>query len=195
MASKIRKFKHTFNSTPLNSAPLQSPELQTSLLQVGMRVRKSIGQGYRTQWALIEEKLRAERTLYKKQNNDVLLWEDKSERAQNEDEINAIPASQDSITSIESSQSVSSCNPIPRPRRKRSRTEENEKECDDEAMDAISTHLRPIAQATSRRKYITPKNPFPKDPENNGIFTDFEDATFLDPRNHRSVEMDKARSA
>ena len=157
-----------------------------------MRIRKSIGQGYRTQWGLIEEKLRSERISYKKQNSDVLLWEEKSERAENEDEINGVSTSQDSVTSIESSRSIaSSCNPIPWPRRKRSHSEGNEKGRDDEAMDAVSTHLRPIAQATSRRKFITLKNPSPKNCENISIFTDFEDAMFLDPRNHRSIEINK----
>ena len=183
---KVRKFKHT---PPPRTSSLNAPgDIQTSLLQVGMRVRKAIGLGYKT---------------YHEQNGKIMssksdptperrpyggslqgtLWEprpSKLDAASSTTHIyNDVPSSQESIST-----NGSAAEPVNSPSRKRGLDLEEDEEfshspvAEDDLMDAVSTHLRPIAQPKSRKRLSEKALTCADRVEDNG---DFGEAEFLQP--------------
>ena len=189
-SSKVRKFKHTF--APPSSAPPVSAEIQSSLLQVGMRVRKSIGQGYRTLLAIEEAKLKTERAGLASRQSSIGVFPENGVSVVVDNEMiaddEAFPSSQDSLESISSNSSVSSTvKPFLKPKRKRTEGRDNNESEElllEAQMETTSTCLRPIAQARSRKLPKQQENPLKsfskQNPDDPG---DFEEADFLVPAN------------
>jgi hypothetical protein len=200
-SSKVRKFKHVFTSTPLNSAPAMSSDIQASLLQVGMRVRKSVGQGYRTQLALEEDKMRAERSKlaaglgrqssFKSANIKIMV--DDVPFADQEEPFWS--SSQESSSSVETLEGGMGVTPVlPLMSKKRAQTFDDDLEDPigvDNQMDATSTCLRPIAQAKTRQKFTAGMLSSTTDLKKLLPSDDFGEADFLDSTN-RDEKMGEA---
>ena len=183
-SSKVRKFKHAFTAPPTN--PIPPPEIQASLFQVGMRVRKSVGQGYRTQLALEEAKIRRERAGTSVDNSNPrsipAAFKDANAVGESLEDESFLSSSQDSITSVSSSGSASSVK-APQPTASKKRVHDFEAEEDDiddlvlrDLMDTSSTCVRPIAQPRSRKLARPEKVPTNKQHQ---IAEDFGEADFL----------------
>ena len=186
-SSKVRKFRHIFALPPATSAV--SPEIQASLLQVGMRVRKSVGQGYRTQLALEEAKMRSERANNATRGAQSMAYEGSGISVMVDDEPLQddafFPSSQDSVASTLSSGSATSTETSQITlSRKRLHGVDDEDEDEDELslqknMEAISTCLRPIAQAKSRKPLVQKRTSDDGGTKPSDQLGDFGEADFL----------------
>ena len=190
--SKVRKFKHDF--TPVGSGPKVPNEIQTSLLQVGMRVRKSVGTGYKAyseydkaRMSTVNEDstLNGARKCFEPMYG---LRED-ARQPKSEPVPPFVGIHDDFPSSQESSSTVGSAmEPTQSDSRKRalgfedddegaSPMRRDESHAEDDSMDAVVTsHLRPIAQPRVRRPLNHPVRPLlsHKDDE-----VDFGEADFL----------------
>ena len=189
-SSKIRKFKHTF--APQTSPASTPHEIQASLLHVGMRVRKSVGQGYNTERAIEEKKLRSERaslaskspcSRFNGKSGITIMVDDRSI-----DDNQCCPSSQDSLSSVSTQDSASS-SPYLFSKQKRKWADELKEDSIDslligDHMETMSTCLRPIAQARSIRHSILAQRGLSIKDEirkSSGDLDDFEEADFLVP--------------
>ena len=164
-------------------------------------MRKSVGQGYRTQSALEEAKLRSDRAALvskassssqgaktiESRRGGIMIMVDGNVLIDEEDEDGFPSSSQDSLTSVESMGSVKiATQALPRVAKKRGFDIDEEDGLDDEVlfgerMDAVSTCLRPIAQAKSRIQTAsaTKSNAGMKSRNSTTDFGDFDEADFL----------------
>ncbi|MCJ1329559.1 hypothetical protein MMC10_006239 [Thelotrema lepadinum] len=199
-SSKIRKFKHIF--TPQNSSTIIPREVQTSLLHVGMRIRKSVGQGYKTELVIEEEKLRNERSILTSKpphprfrESSISIMEDDCIVDQND----FFPSSQDSLSSV-SSQDTALSIPYTYPKQKRKWADGPEEDDLDDSfvdnqMETTSTCLRPLAQARSVRHSMLAQQRPPKDDAQkcSKDLDDFEEAIFLVPDDQRGASIHYTR--
>ena len=186
--SKVRKFKHVFEQ-PRTSSNL-SPEIQSSLLHIGMRVRRSIALGYRTQTVIEETSVKAEGRATQLQPPTIIQYHGTQLRAVLqvgvlEDEEEGNPSSQDSLTSVSTQESCTpSASDRDLPRRKRG-LESDEDFPESVLMHAASTCLRPIAQAKSRSTRRQSVEHIPTQFLRKAVTVDdFEEPDFLVPMDH-----------
>ena len=186
--SKVRKFKHIFNdATPTSGLPAQ---IQSSLLQVGMRVRKSVNQGYKTNLALGLAGEENKDVMQRKDKwwsfNDIL--EDAEVRSSNDKRVpnglNIFASGQGFVSSQDSTSTASATSLPTSPSRKRAHFDMDdglEPAANGDLMEAASTHLRPIAQPRTRKRHSASNSDCTVMFRNTDrIVFDFEEATFLD---------------
>ena len=184
--SKVRKFKHDF--APANNVPALPTEVERGLLQVGMRVRAAMSQGYRTYHDRNAGLLHSNLEPITGSAN----WQDpfgrNLEDLRGSNDAAAAVAGQRSLVSTQTSTSTdaSAKEPVSSPGRKRALDLAEDESAGatvpkpEDSMDAATTQLRSIAQPKSRKRTFgrvqTAPARFESEP-------DFDEADFLVPEN------------
>lgn len=200
-SSKVRKFKHVFATpTPSSSLP---PDIQSSLLQVGMRVRKSVNQGYKGQAQclsnLIEWKPHSAvmaRGILRRRPSDEEKTMDILDENTEEMSGEIFSSQSTNSTAAETTPFTASSNQAGM--KKRSLEANEDHYCcafpdEDDNMDATSTHLRPMAQPKSRKRSMPANSTHtkPSDAQDTALCDDFEEADFLVVANAGSFPINR----
>ena len=185
-SSKVRKFKHDFAATN-NNVPALPDEVERGLLQVGMRVRAAMGQGYRTYHdrnaGLLHSNLGP---LTGSANWQRPFGNNLADLRGSGDAAAAPGPSGLASTQASAATDVSAHEPVSSPGRKRALDLAEDQSAGaavppaEDSMDTATTQLRSIAQPKTRKRTFgrvqTAPARFESEP-------DFDEADFLSPEN------------